>query len=250
MVFDISSIAIILGIFFLAGIAKGIIGMGLPTISLALLILVSDLSTAMLLLLGPSIITNIWQGLRGPFIQPILMRLWPFLLSCGVAVPIGSLFLLKVDMNYLSALLGALLVGYALAEVLGFSLVISLKYEKLIGGILGSATGLLTGMTGSCVFPGVMFLQALKLDRNMMIQVMGLLFTISTVALAVGLYNNRVLNLENIFWSCVGIIPSLFGMMFGRKIRLRLSEKSFKKFFFFSLLGLGIYIIFQASIFL
>ena len=53
--------------------------------------------------------------------------------------------------------------------------------------MIGGINGVLTGMTGSFVVPGVLYLQALALPRDAFIQAMGILFTISTVALAVSL---------------------------------------------------------------
>jgi len=56
--------------------------------------------------------------------------------------------------------------------------------------------GILTGMTGSFVIPGVMFLQAIGLPRDTLIQAMGMLFTASTLALAIALQGNRLLTVE------------------------------------------------------
>ena len=60
--------------FLLAGAVKGIIGMGLPTVSLALLTIVVGLPQAMALLLVPSFVTNVWQGLSGGHGRAILRR--------------------------------------------------------------------------------------------------------------------------------------------------------------------------------
>ena len=57
--FEPSTVIIILGTFFFAGIVKGIIGLGLSTISLALLTIATSLPKSLALLLVPSIVTNI-----------------------------------------------------------------------------------------------------------------------------------------------------------------------------------------------
>ena len=51
--------------FLLAGLVKGVIGLGLPTISLALLTAALGLPQAMALLLVPSFVTNLWQAVAG-----------------------------------------------------------------------------------------------------------------------------------------------------------------------------------------
>ena len=51
--------------FLLAGGVKGVIGLGLPTISLGLLAATLDLPSAMALVIIPAFVTNIWQGTSG-----------------------------------------------------------------------------------------------------------------------------------------------------------------------------------------
>src|SRR5437762_9703690 len=63
--------------FVLAGFVKGVIGMGLPTIVVGLLSLVISPAEAVALMLVPSLLTNIWQGLVGPYFTSIVRRLWP-----------------------------------------------------------------------------------------------------------------------------------------------------------------------------
>ena len=78
--FETFIVIVILSTFFLAGLVKGIIGLGLPTISLALLTIATDLPTSMALLLVPSLITNVWQAIGGRHGYVIILRLWPFFL--------------------------------------------------------------------------------------------------------------------------------------------------------------------------
>ena len=65
MEFDVVSYAVIGSSFLLAGFVKGVVGLGLPTISLALLTVLLDLPTAMALLVVPAFSTNLWQGFIG-----------------------------------------------------------------------------------------------------------------------------------------------------------------------------------------
>ena len=58
MEFGLVTYAVIVGSFLLAGFVKGIVGLGLPTISLALLTVLLDLPTAMALLVVPAFCTK------------------------------------------------------------------------------------------------------------------------------------------------------------------------------------------------
>jgi len=238
---------LILATFLIAGTVKGVIGLGLPTVSLALLTVAIDLPTAMALLLAPSFVTNLWQALAGGNARLILQRLWPFLLPATVTIWIGASALTRVDLSLLSALLGALLMAYAGANLGGMRLTISPRQELWAGPLAGLVNGVLTGMTGSFVVPGVMFLQAIGLAREVLIQAMGMLFALSTLALAIALQRNALLTAEHGVLSITALLPAILGMVFGRWIRRRISEQLFRKLFFISLLVLGTYIIFNAS---
>ncbi len=244
--FDAATILTVVGVFLVAGTVKGVIGLGLPTVSLALLTVATDLPTAMALLLVPSFVTNLWQAMVGGNGRAILLRLWPFLLMATITVWIGATALTRVDLSLLSALLGTLLVAYSAANLGGLQFTIATRHEVWVGPLVGSANGVLTGMTGSFVVPGVMFLQAIGLSRDVLIQAMGMLFLASTLALAVALRGNALLTIEHGVYSLTALLPAIVGMVFGQRIRQSISEQLFRKVFFVSLLALGAYIISSA----
>jgi hypothetical protein len=245
--FDSPVLLVIVGTFLLAGTVKGVIGLGLPTVSLALLTVAIDLPSAMALLLVPSFVTNLWQAVVGGNGSAILRRLWPFLLMATVTVWLGAGALTRVDLALLSALLGALLIVYAAVNLAGLRFAITTRQEAWVGPLIGSANGILTGMTGSFVVPGVLFLQAIGLSRDMLIQAMGMLFTVSTVALAVALRDNGLLTSELGSLSAAALLPAIIGMVVGQRIRQNLSEQLFRRVFFVALLILGAYIIASAA---
>lgn len=228
--------------FLLAGAVKGVIGMGLPTVSLALLTIVVGLPQAMALLLVPSFVTNVWQGLSGGHGRAILRRLWLFLLLATVTVWFGGTALSRIDLNYLSAMLGFLLIAYAGVSLAGMRVTLTPTQERWSGPFLGITNGVLTGMTGSFVVPGVMFLQSIGLPRDMLIQAMGILFTVSTVALAISLGGNGLLNAEMGWISAAAVIPALIGMECGKRIRMLMSETAFRRAFFVATLVVGCFI--------
>ena len=244
--FEPSTVIVILGTFLFAGMVKGIIGLGLPTISLALLTIATSLPTSMALLLVPSLVTNIWQAAVGGKFREILTRLWPLFLTAAITVWFGVLILSSVELTLLSALLGALLMIYAVINLSGYRFNLNTRHEWWVGFLAGSVNGILTGMTGSFVVPGVFYLQSIGLRRDMLIQSMGILFTVSTLALMFSLHGNEFLNLELGIWSSVSVVPAIFGMVIGQRIRKGLSENTFRKLFFLFILAIGAYIVVTA----
>ena len=115
-----------------------------------------------------------------------------------------------------------------------------------MGLLCGAVNGLLTGMTGSFVVPGVMYLQSIGLARDALIQAMGMLFTVSTIGLAFVLQRHAFLTIELGVVSAIALAPAIIGMIVGQWIRRYLSEAAFRPVFFVALLILGSYIIVRA----
>ena len=233
---------VVFAVFLIAGGVKGLVGFGLPTVSLGLLTVAFDLTTAMVLLLAPSFVTNVWQAAVGGNGRAILSRLWPFLVMATATVWIGALALTRVDLQWLSALLGLLVAIYAGLNLAGVRIALRSGQETWAGPLIGAVNGVLTGMTGSFVVPGVLYLQAIGLSRDVLVQAMGIFFTLSTVALALALRGGGLLDLSYGAWSGAALAPAAIGMVVGQRIRKRLSEDRFRRVLFIGLLMLGIYL--------
>ena len=102
-------IAFVAATFLLAGAVKGVVGLGMPTVSLALLTATLGLKEAMALMLIPSFVTNVWQGLAGGAFKAIVRRLWTMLAAAAVATWLGVSILAGADAVLLSGMLGLLL---------------------------------------------------------------------------------------------------------------------------------------------
>lgn len=239
----INVFVITMAVFFIAGLVKGVVGLGLPALSLALLTAVLGLPTAMGLLLLPAFVTNLIQALVGGHGREILLHTWPFLIAAVATIWPGVLVLSQVNVTYLSGLLGVLLFAYAAFNLSGWRMSVPVGHRRWAGPVLGASNGLLTGMTGSFVVPGVLYLQAIGLPRDMLVQAMGMLFTVSTVALAASMAGQGLLTAEISTISALAILPALIGMFIGQHIRKRISETLFRRLFFLSLMFLGLYLL-------
>jgi uncharacterized membrane protein YfcA len=234
--------------FLLAGGVKGVIGLGLPSVSLAILTATLGLHPAMALLVVPSLVTNVWQAVVGGNGVETVKRIWPLLLFATVTVWVGAMTLHLVDVALLSALLGILVAIYSTISLLHPKVAIPRRWEPWAGPAAGAVNGVLTGMTGSFVFPGVLYLQAIGLPRDAFIQAMGMLFTVSTLALGIALRGNDLLTAELGAISAAAVVPAVIGMMIGQRLRKRMSETLFRRVFFVALLALGLYIVARSLI--
>lgn len=234
------SVWILIGVtFLLAGLVKGVIGMGLPTVAMGLLALVLPPAEAAAILVVPSFVTNVWQLLAGPAFGALARRLWPMMLAVLVGTIAGAGVLAGNIAGLAKIGLGITLVLYAVVGLAGFRRTVATRHEGWLGPTIGLATGLVTGATGVFVIPAVPYLQAIGLEKDGLIQALGVSFTVSTVALAIGLLRVDVWQMSDVWTSLLALAPALAGMTAGQWLRGRFSAATFRKVFFAGLLLLG-----------
>lgn len=230
-------------IFFAAGLVKGVLGMGLPTLAMGLLGLMMPIPQAASLLVLPSLVTNLWQALVGGALLALVRRLWP--LQLGIAAGVACAIVLPPLNDHVGQLvLGGCLLAYGVLGAAGWRLRSpSARTQSLVGPAVGGATGVVTAITGVFVLPAVPYLQALGFDRNQFAQALGLSFTTSTVALAGLLAARGDMHLAASVHSALSLVPALAGMYVGQVIRAGLSEATFRKCFFFGMACLGAWLV-------
>ncbi len=226
-------------IFILAGFVKGVTGMGLPTVAMGLLGMFMPLPVAAALLLIPSFVTNVLQLFTGPSVRQIISRLWLMMLFILAGTVAASSLLISINPVWSAFGLGAALIIYATYALVSPTLAVSASREKWLSPVIGGVTGLITGATGVFVMPAVPFLQSLRFSKDELVQALGLSFTVSTMALAAGLYLHDAFRVEQFSLSFLSIFPALAGMWLGQKVRARISARRFRQCFLLFLIVLG-----------
>src|SRR5476651_2004954 len=97
-------------VFVLAGWVKGVTGMGLPTVAVALLSLRMAPMEAAALLIVPSALTNLWQLLSGGGVYRLWLRLWPMLF--GICIGTALVGVLALSAEWTIGVLAVSLSGY------------------------------------------------------------------------------------------------------------------------------------------
>ncbi|MBO1013141.1 sulfite exporter TauE/SafE family protein [Achromobacter sp. SD115] len=234
-------LAVAVSVFILAGVVKGVVGLGLPTISMAMLALIMAPAQAAALLIVPSLITNLWQAQPWPTLPTMLRRIGAMQAGICAGTIGGALWLGPPSGHWASVYLGLALVAYAAWGLFGSPPKAPQRHQGLAGAAVGAVTGVITAATGVFVIPAVPYLQALNLGKDGLIQAMGISFTVSTVALAAGLGLNGGYTSATAGASVLMLLPALIGMALGTWLRGKLSQQAFRRCFMVSLALLGAY---------
>jgi uncharacterized membrane protein YfcA len=225
-----------------AGLIKGVIGGGLPTISIGILGLVMPIPDAVALVVLPSLVTNAWQAL-GKHTLALLRRIWPMLCCIAVGAYFGRDLMSGAYRDWASTGLGLALVVYSIIGLSKLRLHLTPKFETWVGVPVGIATGFIAAGTGVFVIPSGPYLQAIGLRKNDLVQALGITYTVSTVVLAMIVARAGSLHADIAVASVVALVAALVGMYFGQKMLDRLDEETFRKMFFAGLLVLGAHLV-------
>lgn len=240
-------IALIAGTFFVAGLVKGTLGLGLPTIILGVLAAPLGLKEAIGFMLFPSLCANIWQGLVGGFFLELIRRFWAFFLAAVVGIGIGVSILAGGRNDLLLGLLGLVLCVYV---------VITLTHKKFpppkpsrerwYGPAAGGLGGVMFGMTGVFIVPGILYLQALGMKRDMLVQAMGMSFLIITLSIMAFMTRWQLLAGDQILVSSLALLPMFGGLIIGYYVRGYISEEAFRRIILIGLLISGVHLLASA----
>lgn len=239
MDYDWILLGIVAVIFVFAGWIKGVIGLGLPTIATGLMGAFIPPVQAAAIVVVPALLTNVWQMWNGPALPSLLKRLWP-MLSCVILGTVSTAGVITgSDVRLSVALLGAALMVYAAYTLLAARFHVSPGVEPYVGAMAGLATGLISGATGVFVVPTIPFLQALDLEKDEMVQAIGLTAFTSAFALALGLGIHGGLAATVLLPASVAVVAGLAGMGLGQVVRSHMSLETFRRWVLIGLGGLG-----------
>jgi uncharacterized protein len=224
--------------FLLAGFVKGVIGLGLPTVSMGLLAVSMPPAHALAIVIVPAIVTNIWQTFVGPYLRDIIRRLWPLMVGTVIGIWLNAGMLTGPYARY-----GILLLVYAVIGLGTFRFKVARSDEKWIGGLVGVATGMVSAATGVQVIPSMPFMQAIGMEKDELVQALGVFFTVATVALAFNLTSAGLLTAATALPGAVAMAAAFAGMFIGQAVRSRMQPETFRRWFLVAMIVLGLYLV-------
>jgi uncharacterized membrane protein YfcA len=233
-------VALVVGTFLLAGLIKGVIGLGLPVVALAILGSTLGVRETLTIMLIPAIATNTYQALAGPAFGVLVRRLWSFLAVAGVGIWFGTGVLAGAKSETMMALLGVTLCTYCAVTMLRVQMPPPGRREPWMSPLMGGLGGVMFGMTGIMIVPSILYLQTLGLRRDAFVQALGITFVAITLALGTSLFGRSLLTQDLALMSLTALVPTAAGLALGQRYRHHISEQRFKRIFFVALFVIGL----------
>ena len=134
------TVATVVIAFLVASGVKGALGMGLPTISVAIMDKAVGLREAIPVLMIPSFLTNLWQGTWPGPVMPLFKRLGMMNLAACIGIWLGTIFLIRIDTVIINSLFGSVVILYALLNLTRVEFTLEPGREPLFGRTRARAT--------------------------------------------------------------------------------------------------------------
>lgn len=161
----------------LAGLIHGALGLGFPIVATPLIALVTDMRTAIILILLPCIAAIVASIIKGQGLRAVLAEFWPMPIYMFVGASIGTrLFIAYPDAPF-PLLLALLVVVYLNLDRLGKNdWPLIRKHRHLAGAVSGVIAGAFEGSTNAAAPPLVIYFLALGLSPSALVQALNICF--------------------------------------------------------------------------
>jgi len=231
--------ALIVGIMFLGGFVKGVVGLGLPLVGVGLMSIFMPVKVALGYAIMPVVLANIWQahqagGMAGP-----IKRFWPMLAVMYVGMAVGVWLLVTMDPQTLYGAIGAVVILVSAISLAKLAPAIPPDKERPIGLAVGSFAGVIGGMSTMWGPPISLYLILLGIKKDEFIQTTGTLWFMGGVPIAILYAFNGIVGWHNAGWSALLTVPAFLGMQVGKAVRDRIPQETFRKVLLITLLVIG-----------
>jgi len=204
-------------------------GLVMPTVEAAAILVV------------PGFITNIWQAAVGPGFRPIARRLATLMAGLLVGTLLGIQFMTGAGARWAPVALGSVMVVYGLMALYAPRFTMPRRHEPWASPLTGLTTGGLAGATGLFVVPMVPYVSALGMTKDELIQALGICFVVCAIALGLAVWSQGHFPLSLAGTSLLALAPAALGMYLGQLLRGRMDADTFRRWFFYGLIALGLY---------
>ena len=211
------------------GLIKGTLGVGLPLFAVPVMSLFISSTQAIALVSVPVLVSNIWQVWQEGSLKTSMKRFWPLMLTQAIVTVLAVYWTLSFSVRELNILLACALLVAVVLMAFKPSFNIPPEKEAAAGALVGAVSGLLGGASSLMGPIVISYLISLKLKRDEFVGCISVIYLNAAWPLYGSMWHFDRMQLDDVGYSFLAIIPMFLGLLTGRKIRHLLSEETFRR---------------------
>jgi uncharacterized membrane protein YfcA len=227
----------------LAAFVKGAIGFGFPTLGTPLLSLVTDVKTAVVLLIIPNITMDGIQFLRRGAPRAVVDRFWTLLVAGAAGTLVGTRLLVGLSPRTATLVLSAVVLGFVALSAAGVSPRLAPRWERWLSPVVGLAVGVIGGVTNVPGTPLVVYLHALRLPKHEFVAAVAFTFVVYKLVQLAAVAYFGLLAWSLAGWSVALTGLALGGFAAGLRVQDRLDPRAFNRAVLGFLAFLGLWLL-------
>ena len=227
---DLSELLILVVGLAVAGLAKGLAGMGLPLIATPILAGVFGPRLAVAIVTIPILVSNSLLLIQGFRKRDLLRGIMPLFLASIVGTAIGTLLLASLDQRTFAILITVIVVVFLArgdrllgddpaamrARVLG-------PFICFVGGVLQGTTSIASPLVGS-------YFHSRRLSAADFVFTLAAIFEVNAIVQVIGYSAQGLFTPEVVALGLLGLVPTLLALAAGIALRGRLDPQRFRQF--------------------
>jgi hypothetical protein len=201
-----------------------------------------DLKVAIPLVIVPSIVSNLTIMIQAGSFGEAIRRFWPLYAASIPGLLIGLNILIAINVDVAKAILGLVLVLYALLTLANTPYSLPEIVERKLKIPVGFLTGFINGLTGSQVMPVLPYLMSLDLEKNSFVQAINISFTLSSLIMLISMNQFGYLSPDLLLTAITSLLPVLVIVYIAGRIRRHLPQVLYRRLVLIFLLFTGLII--------
>jgi uncharacterized protein len=222
---DITTYAIIV----FSAFVHGLLGVGFPLLATPLLALTSDVRSAVVLLLLPTMALNVVNVIHGGHWRESIGRFWPLALFGAIGSLVGTQLLVLTDPAPYKLLLAAMIAVYLNIHRLGIRLHWIRHHVILASVLFGLFGGLLAGTVNVMVPALIIFALEMHLTPLITVQVFNFCFFFGKLSQGAVLASHGYLDGPQILSAIPHVGAALLALAVGIRYRKRIETEVYRR---------------------
>ncbi len=215
----------------LGGFVKGAVGFAMPMVMISAMGSFMPPELALAALIVPTVVANVWQGLRGGVAEAwASVKSFRFYIGIVlICIALSAQLVRVLPPAAMLLIVGGPITLFAVSQLFGWRLTIRPEHRRRAEVVIAGFAGLVGGVSGVWGPPTVAYLTALATPKREHIRVQGVVYAMGAIVLFFAHLRSGVLNAATLPLSLSLVVPALIGMAAGLWAQDRMDQERFRK---------------------
>jgi len=225
---------------------KGVTGMAFPLFATPVVALLTDIRTAIVVLLAPNILMDVVLIARKRFPLEHLKRLWPMLVAGILGVFLGTYLLVTIPERAVNLILAAIVFVFVGQSLWAKGVALPEGWEPAVSPVVGLVAGILTGVSNTLSPIVAIYMLSLQLGKFDFVKSVALVFFSFKMAQVGAVWRWQLFTADRLWLSAAATAFAFAGFGIGLRVQDRIVQSTFNRVLLVLLVLMGALLVAKA----